>query len=134
LGLQEGRDYERKCVGTAFDNMIDNLSRIEVPAGFPHCDVGVGAVTISDERVNAGIKFSEAIYHEKLQVMVKRTFQLGIRVQPVPWTFWPVALATILAFHFLLSFFFAFPCAARCVLELSHPYGMSCTDGVFCIP
>jgi hypothetical protein len=111
----EGLDYQHKCVGLAFGEMIKTLNET-APSNFPECDIAASAVTVFSERKRGGIEFTDAIYHDKLLAMVHGKIQTRGKwafFQPLHWGVWCAALATMFTVPFFI-FFFEYQVSGRC--------------------
>jgi hypothetical protein len=121
FGLVEGLDYQHVCVGLAFAEMIKTLNGT-APPNFPECDVAASAVTVFKERKEGGIEFTDPIYHDKLLAMVTGRIQkrgTWAFLQPLHWSVWLAALATMFAIPFFV-FFFEYVVAGRCALNFAN--------------
>lgn len=77
-------DYTIKCM--KFSDMMDDLLE-----GGKECDIGIGGITVTSERMSKGIQFSFPTYHAALAVLVTGTVKEGSTwsfLSPVHWTLW----------------------------------------------
>jgi hypothetical protein len=112
LGLVEGRDYTRVCMGErGFDAVIQDLSEYATrqnktlrPAQY--CDISAQTITVTKERTGAlGIHASRRTYRGHLATLVIASLQrrgIWAFMQPLEWRVWVMLLATILAVPFIL--------------------------------
>ncbi|GMH41002.1 hypothetical protein BSKO_08912 [Bryopsis sp. KO-2023] len=81
IGLQ---NFTIKCL--PFDEMLQDLLQ-----GGKKCDIGAGAITLSTDRADRGIKFTHPTYRGSLGVLIKAQVQQGSTwgfLKPLHWTVW----------------------------------------------
>lgn len=133
LGLVEGRDFERVCLGErGFRMMIDDLAGSNSTIG--NCDIGASAITASSEREDLGISFSRATYRGSLAIMKFAPLKkrgMWAFFKPLHVYVWMALLVTILVTPFFV-FFFESVFSGRCAFTLTFFFvrwcGMMCTE------
>lgn len=105
LGLQEGTDFRFSC--EPFDQLLQHVNSSD-PDG--PCSAAVGAITITSERQQDGIKFSYPYFKSGLGILTKaytRTSSGWGFFDPFHWTLWLALFLTLLIFPplvFMLEF------------------------------
>jgi hypothetical protein len=114
LGLTEGRDYVRVCMGengfadTVYDlSEYMNMSKVFRPAEY--CDISAQTLTVTaDRQTQLGIQFSRATFRGSLAVLIYAPVHkpgLWAFMRPLEWKVWIMLLATIPIVPFMVIFF-----------------------------
>lgn len=124
LGLLEGPDFERVCLGEkGFNYVIDALN--ETDGTYGRCDVGVAAITVSSEREDHGIIFSRATHRSYLAVMVYAPLKQRGKwafFEPLDTFVW-IGIALTVVLTPLIVFFFEAVFNKRCAVFVSKYSG-----------
>lgn len=99
MGLKEGKQFRFKCAWS-HDGMMKEVAK---PEG--ECSAASGGVTITSERLAAGIKFTESYMEANMGIMVKTSKHSSSGwafVKPFEWNLWLALGLTLLLFPLVI--------------------------------
>jgi hypothetical protein len=120
IGLVEGRDWVRVCMGEhGFGDMVNDLSEYkDFNASNPsallgtkakYCDMSAQTITVTSERAeDMGIIFSRPTYRGSLSILVYAPIKrrgIWAFLKPLEDTVWGMLLGTVFVVPFLVAFF-----------------------------
>jgi hypothetical protein len=116
LGLKEGVDYTRLCLGTDFKRIVSNLVNLADYSQVPRCDIGASGITETQKRRQYGIEFSKPTHVTRLRVLVQGSVTDNGRwafLRPLEPSLWLAFLLTLLCVPSFI-FFFEYWMSGRC--------------------